>query len=463
MLEQGKLLDLAEKYLRGLDLDTLHRLNIWKRREMFASSSIQVAYPPLKSLRLNRGVVPSLQSGKKNASVYVHIPFCTGTCSYCGFARQGVPGTRDEVEKLFDNYLSLLGHELSLLRDTSISSIRQQQVHSIYIGGGTPTILGADRLAQLIMVLRDKLNVPSWAEVTVEASPETISTEMIQALVESGCSRLSIGVQTFDENLLRQIGRRHTAVEAVAAVEKARRANLDNINIDLIRDLPGQDTKSLLNDLSHIESLGLPSVTIYHLIVKPRTRLTILNHSRPEAFPNEQDVLLHHLLLLEGMSKLGYTQWPVDWFLLDGQLDQCFHQKLKWLDDTDLIGIGCSAYSFCNNVQYYNHRSLADYGRSVQCGELPIAAAEELDALEQFHRRVIFGLRYEVDCQRLLKETGYSVENVFGPQIDRLQEAGLISLEENILQLTNVGKLFADEIMGEFYSQKVRTHSVAGV
>lgn len=463
MFEYANLLSIAQKRFEKIDLHAIHCQGIRKRCKMFTSSSIQVAYPPLAILQPTHDAVPSLQSRKKYASLYVHIPFCRSICSYCGFARYQIPQSSEKAKEFFDDYLALLSRELSLLLRSSVSSIGSQEISSVYFGGGTPTILGPEHLTQLITTLRLRLNIPRWAEITVEASPETISDETVQALHESGCNRLSIGVQTFDDDLLQQIGRKHTRIEAVSAVEKVRRAGIENINIDFIRNLPGQDTNSLINDLSHVESLQLPSVTIYHLIVKPLTRFARLYHQHPEVFPSEQDALLNHLFILEGMTALGYTQWPVDWFLLDRNMGHCVHQELKWLYDTDLIGIGCSAYSFNNNVQYYNHRSLADYGRALQNGELPIAAAKELDVQEQFHRRVIFSLRYEVDCQRLFDETGFSVEEVFRPQIDRLGHAGLVSFEENTLRLTSVGKLFADEVMGEFFSEKVRSHVVAAV
>lgn len=458
----NELLVVAQDWLSQIDLEKVHAAGIRKSREMIASSTIQVAYPPLASLSRINGNSLRLQSRKRQASLYVHIPFCTGICTFCGFSRRRAPRSRLAADKMYDDYLALLDRELTLLLHPDVSSLSKQVISSLYVGGGTPTILGAERIEQLIGALRMRLDIPTWAEVTVEGSPETISDETVQALVEVGCNRLSMGVQTFDDSLLEQIGRRHTGLEAEAAIATIRKWNLDNINIDLIRGFPGQDTESIFRDLCRIEEIGPPSVTVYHLVVKPRTGLAIVNRRHPEVFPDERDILLLHRFLIEGMKTLGYTQWPIDWFLRDSQTDQCVQQKHKWMEDTDLIGIGCSSYSFYNNIQYYNERSLVEYGRAVHNGRLPIAAAQQLDAREQFRRRTIFGLRYGIDCERLETETGFSVEESFAEEIERLFRAGLLSIDENALHLTELGMLFADETMAEFYAPQFRATPSAG-
>ncbi len=437
--------DLLRDSVELLDSFPLRKLSasgIVKDREMKASSAINVTYPPLKALPQVEGkmIFPDRENLKREISLYINLPFCTGKCIYCGFKIYA-----NQDAGAVDRYLNALKKELGILFDKR--ELKDSVLKSVYIGGGTPTYLSTSQLESLLCFLNKKFPLQGL-EFTVESSPETLSKEKIDLMLKHNVNRLSIGVQSFDDNTLKAINRRHDSRQAIDAFETARKRGFSNINIDLIRGLPHYSEEKIYSDLKAIEKLMPPSVTNYHLSVKPESALKVQYAENPEILPGEKKALLLHLMFLKGMGQLGYKQEPVDWFALKADYDYK-QQRQKWFQNTDLLGVGTCAYSYFNGWQYYNCFDLNQYLPALESGKLPISRGFSLDEKEKEHRKVIFGLKYSIENKKYNKE--------ISAKIRQLKKLGLLESNGKI-KLSLLGTLFADEVCRQFYSEKVKQH-----
>ncbi|MFH0859974.1 MAG: radical SAM family heme chaperone HemW [Candidatus Altiarchaeota archaeon] len=439
----------AKQKLKELNIDAVYAAGIKKSREMFASSCIIVTYPPwtaLPAIGDDRIYANSGNKRLKRITVYVHLPFCTGRCSYCGHTTLSNPDT-----SIVERYINALKRELDLL----LEQIGSATVESLYFGGGTPTYLGEKQLEDLIRYYLDNLRIKADVEVTVESSPETLSEKKLRVLADSNVNRLSLGVQTFDDASLAIIGRRHNAREARKAYYMARRTGFDNINIDLMRGLPKTTQSRVEKDLEAVEDLEPPSVSVYSLVLRPNTRMKRLYDDAPGQFPTEEELLLYHIMMNEKLADLGYTEDPVDWFTTHRRFR--YQQQIhKWEDMIDSVGMGVSAYGYCNGWQYYNHRNLKAYFDAVENDQTPVERALKLDMNEQMHHRMIFGLKTRVNKKKFHRMFGKEVNVVFGDKIRKLTNAGLLCETQEDIGLSYAGRLFADDVCHEFYSPEIR-------
>jgi len=240
-------------------IDKLHGLGIFKMFEMGnKSSQIVVTYPPLEKLDDYRGE-EFLEGISGKSVLYVHIPFCTGICTYCNYSRTAV----SEKDEKIKNYLDYLDKESSLLK--SEIELEKIPVESIYIGGGTPTLLGEEDLEKLLKIIERDFSLANEGEYTIEGSPETITIGKVALAKFYGVNRVSIGVESFNDGILERIGRRHDVVGVFEAIESIRKAGISEIDIDLIRGLPNYSVEMVINDIDFIKRLNVPSVTSYQL------------------------------------------------------------------------------------------------------------------------------------------------------------------------------------------------------
>jgi oxygen-independent coproporphyrinogen-3 oxidase len=388
----------------------------------------------------------------EDTGVYVHIPFCTGVCSYCHYARVS------DMPHMVGDYLNALKEELRLHEHYG-GKIRAD---SLYLGGGTPTYLNGKKLFDLIDCIQGKVEAEDDIEVTVEASPETLSKEKLDVLKKAGVNRLSIGVQAFDDHLLLNVcRRRHNKNMAVKAVQQAKNSDFDNgVNIDLIYGLPDQTLEVWSHTLDTVEEISPEFVTTYHLRIKKGTRLSATPRHR---FPSEHDTWLMYVTAIERLTDNGCIQIAPNQFAKKGF---CFrHQEHKWRNK-ELLGVGVSAYGYVNNTVYHNVRSLQDYGDTVHKGHLPVHIGKRLSEREQMTRAMIFGLKLSgvnrpdggLEKHAFRKDYGMRVEDVFRETLKKLRELGLVRIGRRFVQLTYKGILFSDEVCREFYSREEKEY-----
>ena len=262
-------------------------------------------------------------------SLYIHIPWCMRKCPYCDFnsheVREKIPETK---------YIRALTDDL----EQDLPSVWGRTIETIFIGGGTPSLFSADAISQLLSDIRARIPLKPDAEITLEANPGTVDQERFKGFREAGINRLSIGVQSFQANLLRKIGRIHDDLEARVAIDAAQRAGFDNVNLDLMFGLPGQTTDQALADLQTAMALQPAHISWYELTIEPNTWF----HRHPPEQPDDNLLLTMQEAGRELLEKGGYTRYEVSAFSQTGK--QCRHNLNYWKFG-DYLGIGAGAHA----------------------------------------------------------------------------------------------------------------------
>lgn len=439
----------TKEKLKSLPLDLLYQKGINRKREDYF---LNISYPSLQAMKLVQPdkIYPANQSkGERKVALYTHVPFCKGECHYCHYYK--VFGKKsNEV----DEYIDAVAQELFQHR-RNLGGIEAQ---SLYIGGGTPSYLSPDQIDRLLTTIKEYVHVPKNIEATFELHPENATEEKMEILRKHAINRINIGVESFDDIILKSENRRHTANEAIHAFKMAKRYEFDNINIDLIYGLQYQTIPLWEETLKTIETIQPPSVTMYYLRIKKGTPEYKLWVRYPERFPSEEDLLVMHAMNFEFMeSQLGYTQNPVDWYVKDSSK---FHQyqdhNWRKTDQTELLGIGPSAYSYVNGWQYYNINDIKTYQDQLSKSELPIWRGEYLSNEEKMRRTIILGIKMGMNRTYFKDIYGVDVIKTFAPEWERLTNMELVHINETSVELTYMGKLFADEVGQLFYSVEMK-------
>jgi oxygen-independent coproporphyrinogen-3 oxidase len=426
----------ARSRLHATDLDRLRSRGYWRDQREY---EFIVTYPPLPALSEGEAYfIKKGSSGRKQLSLYVHIPFCTTICTFCGRFVREVARSNDRIRR----YLSYLSTEIELWR--RVVETQDHVVTSLYFGGGTPTAVPVSSLVYLVQLTRSAFNCARGVEVTVETSPELVTRGYLAALHDSGVSRLSIGAQSWHDDALRLCGRAHTAAQIEQAFTDARAAGFANINIDLLLGLPQYTTELFAADLKRTLALRPECVTVYPLYIQPSSAMSKLSRS---LFADTETMMLWSLFEREFMASASYTEFPVHYFVRSPE--RVLRQwRDRWESGTELIGIGVSSYGFFNRTQYHNHMRLGDYAAAVGRGALPIWRFATLDNDELIRRRLVF--------QTKTGRIGAELPMRFPKLADELQGLGLVTAADGGYALSEVGRLFSEEICLRFYSARVQ-------
>ena len=360
--------------------------------------------------------------------LYVHVPFCARRCSYCDFAitvRRVAP---------VEDYIDAVAIELRLRAgDRSDWSL-----DTLYLGGGTPSKLGADGVRQLFDALLTTATLSAGAEVTLEANPEDVTLEAARAWRSAGINRLSLGAQSFDENVLKWMHRTHDAQQIVAAVDIARDAGLANISVDLIFALPAHVERSWAADLERVLQLATAHVSLYGLTIEPNTVLG-RRAARRELEPCGEEAYETEFLLAHRMlSEAGYDHYEVSNFGLPGF--RAAHNSSYWTGKP-YEGVGPSAHRFDGQIRSWNIAPYAAWLTAVRDRRLPIADSESLSAANVVAEEVYLGLR---------TRQGVSVRSAEVEQVGRWVEAGWAILDgDRRLTLTASGWMRLDALAAD--------------
>ena len=381
--------------------------------------------------------------------LYFHLPFCTGKCTYCHYTRWTCFKSN---LSLVEDYLSALRNEVKLLKRLILFD--NNIIDVMHFGGGTPTFLNQDQIKSFMDFIYSQFIVSGNREITWESSPETIllnNGSKLSALLESGVNRLNIGIQSFDDSLLRIMGRRHRAIDSIKAIHTAREKGFKNINIDLIYGLPDQTINQWINTLDIVGTLLPESVTIYQLRIKPGTPMSRIEWSR---FPSKKICYEMGNLMIDKLEEFGYISWQPNQFVLNSNYSHRY-LKSKWERQTEIVGFGVSAYSYINDFMYINHRYLNDYYEHIKSGRLPIFIGKKLTIEQKIAKTVVLGIKIlpqGLDKKKFFDLYGLTLEDIYGSIISNLEEIGVIDSTADYLRLTRKGLLFADEICTEFYT-----------
>ena len=366
-------------------------------------------------------------------SVYVHAPFCGRRCFYCDFAVK-VSATGDP-----DTWSKALQGELRLISEEGLFALGEQ-LDSLYVGGGTPSLLGPRAMRVLRDVIGPDRLTDSALEWTAEANPESLSAEIATEWRASGTNRLSLGVQTFHEPALRWMGRMHGPDGAEAAVARARAAGFDNLSVDLIFGLPSHLGRSWEADLSRTVELDVPHISLYGLSVEERTPLGRAVQEGREQPVDEEQYSEEFLIAAEVLSGAGYEHYEVSNFARPGFVAR--HNSVYW-EGRPYLGIGNGAHSYAHPLRRWNTRDWDEYRTRVALGESPEIARESLDHDAVELERLWLGLRTAHGLPRPKRGT---------PQhrtVDQWVQAGYAEGMDDRIRLTPPGWLQLDRLAVE--------------
>ena len=370
-----------------------------------------------------------------NAGIYIHIPFCRSRCSYCDFATD-VYRNAEAVER----YVSALTKEIQRFS-------AQETVHTIYLGGGTPSLLTPKQLEEILDAVHKKFSVNANSEITMEMNPATMSLKTVRAYRNAGVNRASFGAQTFDDTELRRLGRKHTAQDVRETIELLRRADFENVSFDLIAGLPRQTLKDWERNLVEALKLKPEHLSLYLLEIHEATPLAQQIRSRRQPMPDEDLSAEMYELMVEMVAEKGYAQYEISNFAQPNFESK--HNSKYWTLDA-VFGFGCSAHSFDGEKKRRaNERDTLKYVERIEENLSPIVEENEIDRKSE---SVFLGLRLSegIDLNEYEKRFGADLTEEYAEDFERFQAAGLIEVAENRLKLTNKGRLFSNEVFAAF-------------
>ncbi len=370
-------------------------------------------------------------------SIYVHIPFCTQICHYCDFNKFFIQN------QPVDEYLQALGKEMSLY------NLNKKEMKTVFIGGGTPTALDAGQMERLLASIRENISLANDYEFTIEANPGDLTKEKLAVMKEAGVNRLSLGVQTFNEELLKKIGRAHTAEDVYRNVELAREAGFENISIDLIYSLPGQTIEDLKDTINRALELELPHFSAYSLIIEPKTVFYIMLNKGKLSLPSEDTEAFMYEYVMERMEKAGYHQYEISNFGKKGYESK--HNLVYW-NNEEYYGFGAGAHGYVDGVRYHNHGPLKKYMNAIAAGEKPIIDQSAVTMKEKMEEEMFLGLRKTggVSLREFKRRFGVEMDEVFGKVVSNLIQRKLLVNDDGKIKLTHQGKLIGNEVFQDF-------------
>lgn len=370
------------------------------------------------------------------AGLYIHIPFCARRCLYCDFYSQTELHLRSA-------YVDAILSELERERDY----LEGEPVRTIYIGGGTPSLLAAADLERMFDTIRRQYDISSCSEITLEANPDDMTAAYAQSLRPLPVNRISMGVQSFHPADLRFLNRRHTREQAIDAVEACRNNGITNISIDLIYGLPGQTETQWEDNLRQALALDTPHISAYHLIYEEGTTLYRLWQSGQVAEVSEEVSVSLFARLIDRLTEAGYQQYEISNFARPGYISQ--HNSAYWRGDK-YLGIGASAHSYNGRERKWNVSSLPAYLKGIHEGQ-PVAEKEQLTLQEQYNDYIITRLRtmWGIPSDEINRLFGTAFHTYFEKQIQRSVKKSLVEEENGCFRLTRAGIFVSDGVMSD--------------
>ena len=370
------------------------------------------------------------------AGIYIHIPFCKKRCIYCDFFST----TQSEKKPA---YVHALCQELDMRKDY----LEGEDIETIYLGGGTPSQLTQKELEEIFSSLYNIYKVKEDAEITLEANPDDLTPEYIHMLRTLPINRISMGIQTFQEETLKLLHRRHTAQQAIEAVKHCREAGFQNISIDLMYGLPGETLDTWKQDLQQAIALHPEHISAYHLIYEEGTALWKLREQNQVEEADEDLSVTLFKTLIEELTHAGYEHYEISNFCLPGLHSR--HNSSYWTGKK-YLGCGPSAHSFNGTSRQWNVASLDKYIQSIQQGELDYEI-EELDIYTRYNDFVITTIRthWGMSLSHLRSTYGENLYQYCLRMAKPHLEQGVLEIKEDTLKLTKEGIFISDGIMSD--------------
>jgi len=376
-------------------------------------------------------------------SAYIHIPFCEHICFYCDFNKVFIEG------QPVDEYIEALIKEIRLTKERYPSDMTE----TIYIGGGTPTSLSAQQLDRLLSGIKETLPFNPTDEFTVEANPGDLTMDKIKVLQNYDVNRLSMGVQTFDDRLLKKIGRKHSAQDVFDTMSLLEKADFSNVSIDLIYALPNQTMESFEDTLDKAIALDLPHYSMYSLILENKTMFYNWARQGRLHLPGidvEGDMFER---AIERMTRAGKHQYEVSNFAVPGKESR--HNLVYW-NNEHYYGLGAGASGYLGNIRYKNHGPIQHYLAPLREGKLPTIKTESLTIKHQMEEEMFLGLRKKegVSLENFERKFNQSYDKIYGQITKELIQDGMLQARNNYVSLTDKGLILGNDVFEKFLLEK---------
>jgi oxygen-independent coproporphyrinogen III oxidase len=381
---------------------------------------------------------------KRPLAFYVHIPFCTAICDYCGFAIERAKGAN------IDRYV--LAVESEIQRYAAAGRFAGYELACGHFGGGTPSVLDLEQLGKLKRATDAAFQGSRDVETTIEVNPISLTRAKAEGYLNLGFNRISVGIQSFNDQVLRHIGRPHRAQDVANALAVLREVRCTNYSLDIIYGVPAQRTEDVIEDLRRAVDSGAAHLSCFGLEIIPFTVLK-LREAAGELPPRLSDEELSRMedAIAEFLTAHGYRQYGAFNFARPGF--ESVHNKVAFMaPQAEYVGFGNSSYSFANGFIYCNYASASEYEGAVFAGKDPIALAKRVTQLEAMSRYFVLGLKFfAVPRAPFLQIFGIEPERVFGDVLEKLAESKLLELSDDHYTLTRLGHRYVNNIVKEFY------------
>lgn len=372
------------------------------------------------------------------SGIYIHIPFCRRKCHYCNFFSLA-------SLKYKERFLKTLNDEIFIRK----SYLDPAAVESIYLGGGTPSLLQIQETEDILETLRKNFTLTQNCEITLEANPDDLDIAILRGYSSIGINRLSIGVQSFFDDDLEYLNRIHSGKRAEESVMQAKEAGFSNISLDLIYGIPTLTLEKWQKNLDKAFLLNVPHISAYSLTVEPKTALDLLIQKKKLPGPDEDHVVEHFRILQRRMEEQGFEHYEISNFCKTGSYSR--HNSMYW-KGIPYLGLGPSAHSYNRTSRQWNLSNIVHYIDNINRNEL-FYESEVLTPVQKYNEYVMVSLRTKWGCdtRKIRNEFGDEIVVWFTLQAARYINSGEITEKEGIYTLSNEGKLFADGIAADLF------------
>ncbi len=462
-MKKGSHIETANLIDRSIrTLDDLHIEEIWQsgiRRDSL-NYHTTVMYPPLKAMDkiTEQQIYSQFQNKNRDFTIYVHLPFCSGKCTFCYFCLQ-----EKATSETITGYLNAIKKEIELTGKRIRDQLGSINIKSIFFGGGSPTVLSKAQFEGLITAIKQQFGISEEIEITVEIHPEIMRSKnrlLLESYFAGRVNRLNIGVQSFDDTILRTTNRRHTAKEGIEVFKLAREIGFNNINIDLLYPLPDLTPAIWERTLTTAFDLEPESITTYFTTVRKPSLMYKLIHEYPDRFPSEYMNHLFRIMTIEMAKERGYDHRKlIDWFVKPRDGFHYNHQKseVKSTEDVQLLSFGSGVFTYLNHFQFYNFPDIQKYCEMLRKDKLPIWRGIRLTKEERLARAMVLGIKSgEVNINEIENRFAVNVMEKFNPLLKKLEGLGLLEKNNSTIRLSEKGMLFADEVAVQFITKNIR-------
>lgn len=362
-------------------------------------------------------------------SLYIHIPFCGRKCFYCSFAVCVGQGNRVEA------YLDCLSREAR--------GHPKEKIKTVYLGGGTPSLLSADQFLKLARLIEENFSVEPDAEWTLEANPESVDEDKAFLWKSAGVNRVSLGIQSLNDRYLRYLGRNHDAEKARQAYRVIRDAGFSNVNVDLMFSFPGQTREDIEADAAALTALGSEHISLYMLNVEEHSRF----YAQKICLPGDDEQAASYGAVVRHLEAAGYRQYEISNFAVARKESR---HNLNYWQGGEYLGLGVGAHSYIDGKLSWNVDRLNTYIDLTSRGESVTVGFRQLDRRERFQQALLIGLRMNegVDVGALQRTLACALEEEDQRKIDELTRGGFLVWEGRRLKATSAGRLVLDEVCG---------------